>query len=156
MRVLRFWSKKFGFCLIILFAHASIDAFLYKYASIDPFIKNLTRFSDDIPRNIWDSWSIDGIISSIDHILTVRSILVIDRCVFGYIYIDRSVYKKTYEILFSIDHIVTPNPVSSKKPRNIPRKFRGTPDILYRSMRFVTYIHRSIRLKKLTYWNPKH
>ena len=63
MRVLRFRSKKFGFCLIILFAHASIDAFYYINASIDPFITKHTRFSEDIPRKASDFVrSIDGII----------------------------------------------------------------------------------------------
>ena len=43
--------------------------------------------------------SIDRWDNLIDHIVTLWSILVIDRCVFGHKSIDQSIYKKTFEIL---------------------------------------------------------
>ena len=94
MRVLRFRSKKVGFCLIILFAHPSIDAFFHINASIDAFIKKHSRFSEDIPRKASDFVpSIDCSFQSIDHILTAFVHLVIDRCVFLHKCIDRSVFR---------------------------------------------------------------
>ena len=148
MRVLRFRSKKVAFCLIILFAHPSIDAFFHINASIDVFIKKHTRFSEDIPRKASDFVpSIDCSIQSIDHILTAFVHLVIDRCVFLNKRIDRCVYKKTYKIFrgyseegfrfCSIDRLF--NPID----RSHSYGFRPSGD---RSMRFSKQTHRSMRL----------
>ena len=94
---------------------------------------------------------------------------MIDRCVFGHKSIDRSVYKKTFEILKP----------QTLVPRNFLGIFLGNSEehlissidrwdnlidrshcyalvhLSDRSMRFWTYIHRSIRLKKIDVLKPQ-
>jgi len=111
------------------------------------FKKNI----QDFPRNNWDSRSIDGILSSIDHNLTARSIFVIDRFVFVQKRIDRCVFKKTYKIFrghseeqlrFSIDRWVTLIDRSQSY---------GPVHLSNRSIRFYSKTHRSMRLFKKNY-----